>query len=129
MFVYRFPQVLIHNAAATIGPFKLTADGLESQMGTDHVGPFLTKLLTPKLLASATASYTPRVVFVSSGAHSFGPGIAFDAIEHPNPETYSSFGAYFEAKSANILTALELSRRSKGAINAYSLHPGGEPTS
>ncbi|KAJ7912059.1 short-chain dehydrogenase [Mycena leptocephala] len=118
-------HVLIHNAAATIGPFKLTADGLESQMGTDHVGPFLlTKLLTPKLLASATASYTPRVVFVSSGAHSFGPGIAFDTIEHPNPETYSSFGAYFEAKSANILTALELSRRSKGAINAYSLHPG-----
>jgi NAD(P)-dependent dehydrogenase (short-subunit alcohol dehydrogenase family) len=95
-------------------------------MGTDHVGPFLlTKLLTPKLLASATARYTPRVVFVSSVAHAFGPGIAFDAIEHPNPETYSSSGAYFEAKSASILTALELSRRSKGAINAYSLHPGG----
>ncbi|KAJ7183621.1 hypothetical protein C8R46DRAFT_1344389 [Mycena filopes] len=32
--------------------------------------------------------------------------------------------AYFQAKSANILTALELSKRSKGAINAYSLHPG-----
>jgi NAD(P)-dependent dehydrogenase (short-subunit alcohol dehydrogenase family) len=66
------------------------------------------------------------VVFVSSVAHAFGPGIAFDAIEHPNPETYSNSGAYYEAKSANILTALELSRRSKGAINAYSLHPGSE---
>jgi NAD(P)-dependent dehydrogenase (short-subunit alcohol dehydrogenase family) len=101
-------------------------DGLENQMGTDHVGPFLfTKLLAPKLLASTTSSYTPRVVFVASGAHAFGTGVNFDTIEHPIPENYSSAAAYFQAKSANILTAIELSRRSKGAINAYSLHPGG----
>ncbi|KAJ7643080.1 hypothetical protein DFH06DRAFT_1477288 [Mycena polygramma] len=118
-------HVLIHNAAAAMGPFKLSADGLESQFATDHVGPFLlTKLLTPKLLASASASYTPRVIFVSSAAHSFGLGIDFATIEHANPETYTSTGSYFRAKSANILTALELSKRSKGAINAYSLHPG-----
>ncbi|KAJ6465650.1 short-chain dehydrogenase [Mycena vitilis] len=118
-------HVLIHNAAAAIGPFKLSADGLESQFATDHVGPFLfTKLLAPKLLASASASYTPRVVFVASAAHSFGPGIDFDTIEQANPETYNSSGAYFVAKTANILIAIELSKRSKGAINAYSLHPG-----
>ncbi|KAJ7732143.1 short-chain dehydrogenase [Mycena metata] len=118
-------HVLIHNAAATLGPFKLTVDGLESQIATDHVGPFLfTKLLTPKLLASATGSYTPRVVFVASGAHAFGPGVDFTAIEKPNPETYNAAVVYFQAKSANILTAIELSKRSKGAINAYSLHPG-----
>jgi NAD(P)-dependent dehydrogenase (short-subunit alcohol dehydrogenase family) len=120
-------QVLIHNAAASVGPFKLTLDGLESQMGTDHVGPFLfTKLLAPKLLASTSASYTPRVVFVASGGHAYGTGVNFDTIEHPNPENYSSATAYFQAKSANVLTAIELSRRSKGAINAYSLHPGGK---
>ncbi|KAJ6540327.1 hypothetical protein B0H19DRAFT_1175470 [Mycena capillaripes] len=118
-------HVLIHNAAAAIGPFKLTVDGLESQMATDHIGPFLfTKLLAPKISASATAAYTPRVVFVSSGAHASGPGVNFDTIGSPNPEKYNSFSAYFEAKSANILTAIELSKRSKGAINAYSLHPG-----
>ncbi|KAF7360132.1 Short-chain dehydrogenase/reductase family protein [Mycena venus] len=112
-------HVLIHNAAATIGPFKLTTDGLESQIGTDHVGPFLlTKLLASKLLAATTPSYTPRVIFVSSGAHAFGQGVNFDTIGRPNSETYSSAGAYFEAKSANILTAIELSKRSKG------LHPG-----
>jgi hypothetical protein len=45
----------------------------------------------------------------------------------PNPETYNlnSAGPYFEAKSANVLTATELSK-SKGALNAYSLHRGGE---
>ncbi|KAJ7359718.1 hypothetical protein DFH08DRAFT_846810 [Mycena albidolilacea] len=118
-------HVLIHNAAAAIGPFKLTIDGLESQIATDHVGPFLlTKLLAKKLLASATASYTPRVVFVASGAHAFGPGVNFETIEHPNPEKHTPEGAYFEAKSANILTAIELSKRSKGTLNAYSLHPG-----
>ncbi|KAJ7160214.1 hypothetical protein C8R46DRAFT_1107337, partial [Mycena filopes] len=118
-------HVLIHNAAAAIGPFKLTVDGLESQIATDHVGPFLlTKLLKHKLLASATPSYTPRVVFVASGAHAFGPGVDFDALKKPNPATFNVSAAYFHAKSANILTALELSKRSKGAINAYSLHPG-----
>ncbi|KAF7351425.1 Short-chain dehydrogenase/reductase family protein [Mycena sanguinolenta] len=118
-------HVLIHNAAAAIGPFKLTVDGLESQIATDHVGPFLlTKLLAAKLIAARTPSYIPRVVFISSAAHVFGPGVDFDAITHPSSETYTSQIAYFAAKSANILTAIELPKRSKGAINAYSLHPG-----
>ncbi|KAJ7726434.1 hypothetical protein DFH07DRAFT_852760 [Mycena maculata] len=118
-------HVLIHNAAAAIGPYKLTVDNLENQMATDHLGPFLfTKLLAPKLLASATKDYTPRVVFVSSAAHAFGAGVNFDTIALPNPEKYTSTTAYFEAKSANVLTAIELSKRSKGTINAYSLHPG-----
>lgn len=119
--------MLIHNAAAAIGPFKLTVDGLESQFATDHVGPFLfTKLLAPKLLAATTPTYTPRVVFVGSAAHAFGTGVDFSSLENPEPEKYGASLAYFQAKSANILTAIELSKRSKGAINAYSLHPGGE---
>jgi NAD(P)-dependent dehydrogenase (short-subunit alcohol dehydrogenase family) len=119
--------VLIHNAAAAIGPFKLTIDSLESQFGTDHVGPFLlTKLLAPKLIAATTPSYTPRVVFVASAAHAFGTGIDFASLEHQDPTKYNPSLAYFQAKSANILTAIELSKRSKGAINAYSLHPGGK---
>ncbi|KAJ7469393.1 hypothetical protein B0H11DRAFT_1920621 [Mycena galericulata] len=69
-------HVLIHNAAAAIGSFKLTPDGLESQIATDHIGPFrLTKLLTPKLLASTSETYTPRVVFVSSEAHAASSGV------------------------------------------------------
>ncbi|KAJ7640079.1 short-chain dehydrogenase [Mycena polygramma] len=118
-------HVLIYNAAAPIGPFKLTADGLESQFGTDHVGPFLfTKLLAPKLVASGTATITPRVVFVASAAHAFGAGVDWASLEHPDPVKYSAAPAYFSAKSANILTAIELSKRAKGALNAYSLHPG-----
>jgi hypothetical protein len=54
-----------------------------------------------------------------------GTGIDFDALTNPDPEKYDKFNAYTQAKSANVLTAIELSKRSKGRINAYSLHPGG----
>ncbi|KAJ7451243.1 NAD-P-binding protein [Mycena galericulata] len=118
-------HVLIHNAAAIIGPFKLTADNLESQMATDHIGPFLlTALLAPKLLAAGKTDYVPRVVFVASIAHASGNGVDLSTISHPDPEKYTSFDGYFQAKSANVLTARELTKRAKGRINAYSLHPG-----
>lgn len=120
-------HVLINNAAAVIGPFKLTVDGLENQFATNHVGPFLfTSLIAPKILAAKTPSYTPRVVFVSSLVHAFGPGIDFSDIEKPDPTKHQITKAYAQAKTANILTGIELSKRSKGQINAYSLHPGGK---
>ncbi|KAJ7109603.1 NAD-P-binding protein [Mycena crocata] len=104
------------------------SDKLESQMATDHIGPFLfTKLLAPKLLAARamTPNYTPRVVFVSSVGHSWGPGVDFRILAHPEAVGYDGFGTYCQAKSANVLSAIELSKRSNGQINAYSLHPGG----
>ncbi|KAJ6502885.1 hypothetical protein C8R47DRAFT_1251778 [Mycena vitilis] len=100
-------HVLIHNAAAAIAGFKLTVDKLESQAQTDHLGPFLlTKLIAPKILASTTAGFTPRVVV------------------HPDSATYGPHDTYMQIKSCNILFATELSKRSKGRINAYSVHPG-----
>ncbi|KAF7296698.1 Short-chain dehydrogenase/reductase family protein [Mycena chlorophos] len=118
-------HVLIHNAAAAIGPFKLTVDGLENQIATDHVGPFLfTKLLTPKLLASTSSGYVPRVVFVASAVHPYGPGVDLATLKTPDANKYTAPNAYIEAKAANVLTASELARRAKGALHAFSLHPG-----
>ncbi|KAJ7446948.1 hypothetical protein FB451DRAFT_1536641 [Mycena latifolia] len=118
-------HVVIHNAAATVGPFKLTADNLESQVATDHIGPFLlTKLLAAKILGATTVDYTPRVVFVSSVGHSSGTGVNFNTLGRPDPALYEPMEAYYQAKAANVLSARELSRRSNGRINAYSLHPG-----
>ncbi|KAJ7196099.1 hypothetical protein GGX14DRAFT_673866 [Mycena pura] len=91
-------HVLIHNAAAAIGPFKLTVDNLESQIATDHIGPFLfTKLIVRKLLASATPSYTPRVVFVSSAAHGFGTGVDFATLAHVDAASYDTNDRYWQA--------------------------------
>ncbi|KAJ6584465.1 NAD-P-binding protein [Mycena capillaripes] len=118
-------HIIIHNAAAAIGPFKLTVDNLESQVATDHIGPFLlTKLLASKILAARTEHYTPRVVFVSSVGHVHGNGVNFSTLGRPDPEIYHPLDAYSQAKSANVLSAIELSKRSKRQINAYSLHPG-----
>ncbi|KAK6987463.1 short-chain dehydrogenase/reductase family protein [Favolaschia claudopus] len=123
-------HVLIHNAAAAISPFKLTVDNLETQMATAHIGPFLfTKLILPKVLASASPSpspYTPRVVFVSSMAirSGSGSGVNFETIAKPDAATYDAMDAYSQAKCANVMTALELCKRARGRVNAYSLHPG-----
>ncbi|KAK7039952.1 short-chain dehydrogenase/reductase family protein [Favolaschia claudopus] len=120
-------HVLIHNAAAAIGPFNVTVDGFESQIATAHIGPFLfTKLILPKLLAAGapTPTYIPRVVYLSSEAHAFGNGVNLEAIGKPNEETYQSMMAYCEAKSANVLMGVEISRRSGGRVNGYSVHPG-----
>ncbi|KAJ7142318.1 hypothetical protein C8R44DRAFT_865669 [Mycena epipterygia] len=123
-------HVLINNAATSFGPFQLTMDMLENQMATDHIGSFLPmKLLAPRILAAGTASYVPRVVFVSSSGHALGTGVNFDTIAHPDATKYKDTDAYLQAKSANmILTAIEFSKRSKGKINAYCLHPGGIDT-
>ncbi|KAF8194324.1 hypothetical protein K438DRAFT_1968939 [Mycena galopus ATCC 62051] len=119
-------HVLIHNAAADVRQFKLTANKLESQMATNHIGPFLlTKLLVPKILAARTELYTPRVIFVSSVGHSHtARGVNFDTLGTPDPTHYDPIDAYRQSKAANVLTGIELSKRSKGRINAYSLHPG-----
>ncbi|KAJ6584395.1 hypothetical protein B0H19DRAFT_926005, partial [Mycena capillaripes] len=121
-------RVLIHNAAGGIGSLKLTVDNLESQMATNHIGPFLfTKLIAPKILATRTAEYTPRVISVSSGGYAMSNGVNFETFGKPDPESYTIFNGYVETKAANVLMGIELSKRSKGQINAYSLHPGSMP--
>ncbi|KAK7065065.1 short-chain dehydrogenase/reductase family protein [Favolaschia claudopus] len=120
-------HVLVHNAAIAFVDFKLSEDGFELHYATNHIGPFLlTKLLVPKLLASASPDYTPRVVFVSSAAHALpgGHDVGFAALTNPDPTNYSRSGGYRQTKSANVLMGFELSKRSKGKINAFSLHPG-----
>jgi hypothetical protein len=65
-------------------------------------------------------------VFVSSAGHALGTGVNFSTLGRPEkPENYERMEVYHQVKSANVLTAIELSKRSKGRINAYSLHPGG----
>ncbi|KAJ7069300.1 hypothetical protein C8F01DRAFT_1112224 [Mycena amicta] len=123
-------HVLIHNAAETSGVYFVTADDIEGQMAIDHVSPFLlSKLLLPKLLASKSASPTwlPRIVLVSSETQGMGPGIDFSTLRKRaagSAQEKDFFLRYHEAKSANVLTALELAKRGEGKLRAYSLHPG-----
>ncbi len=111
-------DVLINNAGIMAAPFALTADGFESQIGTNHLGHFaLTNLLLPKL--------TDRVVTVSSMAH--WPGrIEFDDLNWKS-RRYSPWLAYSQSKLANLLFTSELQRRldSVGSpLRAVAAHPG-----
>lgn len=60
-------DIVINNAAIMACPFAKTADGLESQFGTNYVGHFLlTNLVMGKVLAAGEGA---RIVNVSSSAH------------------------------------------------------------
>eukprot|EP00927_Polykrikos_kofoidii_P053179 TRINITY_DN4743_c0_g1_i1.p1 TRINITY_DN4743_c0_g1~~TRINITY_DN4743_c0_g1_i1.p1 ORF type:complete len:372 (-),score=45.22 TRINITY_DN4743_c0_g1_i1:324-1439(-) len=123
---------LILNAGIMRPPFHLTADGLESQIGTNHFGHFLlTQLLMPQLEAAAKEKGVATIVSVSSSAHydSYVEGIK-SSIESMNDETtYHKKKAYGQSKLANVLFAQELSERVKAkGILVNSIHPGGVDT-
>jgi NAD(P)-dependent dehydrogenase (short-subunit alcohol dehydrogenase family) len=107
-------------------PEGKTADGFETQFGTNHIGHFyLFQLLKSTLLASSTPSFPSRVVSVSSIGHRTGEIRPHD-YNFTEPNSYSPWVAYGQAKTANIYFANEIERRygSRG-LHATSLHPGG----
>jgi NAD(P)-dependent dehydrogenase (short-subunit alcohol dehydrogenase family) len=111
-------DILINNAGVMAVPYAATADGFESQIGTNHLGHFaLSNLLLPKL--------TDRVVAVSSMAH--WPGsISLDDLNWKK-RRYRPWLAYAQSKLANLLFTSELQRRLDAAgssLRAVAAHPG-----
>lgn len=59
-------EILINNAAIMACPFAKTADGIESQFGTNYIGQFL---LTNLIMEIVIAGQGARIVNVSSSGH------------------------------------------------------------
>ncbi|KAE8132743.1 hypothetical protein BDV38DRAFT_296653 [Aspergillus pseudotamarii] len=115
-------DVLVNNAGIMAPPFSWTQDGVESQFGINHIGHFLfTNLIISKLLAPGKSS---RVVNISSDGHRLGP-IRFDDWNFDDGNTYDSWLAYGQSKTANMLFSISLAQKlgNKGLISV-SLHPG-----
>ncbi|MEQ1787130.1 MAG: oxidoreductase [Acidimicrobiales bacterium] len=115
-------DVLMNNAGIMAVPKGQTADGFESQLGTNHLGHFA---LTARLLPLLLAAPEPRVVTVSSNAHKFGK-MRFDDLFFDD-HRYSRWAAYGQSKLANLLFSGELQRRAveaKTALTAAAAHPG-----
>ncbi|KAG9410105.1 hypothetical protein AC1031_018139 [Aphanomyces cochlioides] len=112
-------HILINNAGIMTPLFELSADGIESQFATNHVGHHaLTVALLPILEESAPS----RVVVVSSEGHKFAPKQNGIDLENLNNEAkYSTWAAYGRSKLGNIFFARELSRqlRERGVTNVY----------
>lgn len=83
-------DVLVNNAGVMAGPYKLTADGIENQFGTNHIGHFLfTNLIMSKLVPLDSREVFPpaRVVNISSDGYRLGwvrfGDWNFDVLEFP----------------------------------------------
>ncbi len=101
-------DLLVNNAGVMSVPTReLTEDGFERQLGTNYLGPFaLTALLLPLLRRSPS----PRITTVSSGAANMGlRRINFDDLQWE--KSYAPWKAYCQSKLADLLMAVELTRR------------------
>jgi NAD(P)-dependent dehydrogenase (short-subunit alcohol dehydrogenase family) len=113
-------DLLINNAGVMAAPRRLTADGFETQFGTNHLGHFA---LTGLLIGHMTGP-DARVVTVSSGAHRMGR-MRFDDLQ--GEQKYGRWSAYGQSKLANLLFAFELDRRLRAAsssVKSVAAHPG-----
>jgi NAD(P)-dependent dehydrogenase (short-subunit alcohol dehydrogenase family) len=113
-------HVLINNAGIMAAPLSRDARGLESQLAVNHVGHFQLFL---RLLPALRRANGARVVALSSRGHVRS---AFD-FEDPGfvNRPYDKMVAYGQAKTANVLFAVEADRRYHGeAIRAFAVHPG-----
>jgi len=112
-------DVLVSNAGAIYTERRLTVDGIEETLATNHLAPFLLVNLVRDRLEAAPAG---RVVVVSSGVHARGT-IDFDDLQ--GERSYGGMRAYSQAKLGNILFTFELARRLAGTrVTANCLHPG-----
>jgi NAD(P)-dependent dehydrogenase (short-subunit alcohol dehydrogenase family) len=112
-------DVVIANAGVMRTPFGHTADGFETQFGTNHLGHFVLVNRIASLMAPGG-----RLVNVSSSGHRYSDV----DLDDPNFERtpYDPTIAYGRSKTANILFAVEFDRRHRvHGVRATALHPGG----
>ena len=113
-------HLLVNNAGVMAAPESRTADGWELQFATNHLGHFA---LTTGLHDALAAAGGARVVSVSSAAHLRSP-VVFDDI-HFRERAYEPWLAYGQSKTANVLFAVEATRRwADDGVFVNALHPG-----
>ena len=115
-------DVVIANAGVMAIPFGHTADGFETQFGTNHLGHFVLVNRIAALIRDGG-----RLINLSSAGHRYSN---ID-LEDPNFEhtPYDPFIAYGRSKTANILFAVEFDKRHRDrGVRAAAVHPGGIQT-
>jgi NAD(P)-dependent dehydrogenase (short-subunit alcohol dehydrogenase family) len=118
----QFLDVVIANAGVMATPFGQTADGFETQFGTNHLGHFvLVNRIAPLIRAGG------RLINLSSAGHRYSNVDLDDPGFERTP--YEPFVAYGRSKTANILFAVEFDKRHRGrGVRAAAVHPGGIQT-
>ena len=114
-------QILINNAGVmALQNLERTPEGWEMQFATNFLGHFA---LTIGLRSALAAASGARIVSVSSSANMMAP-VFFDD-PHFNFIPYNPRLAYAQSKTANVLMAVEATRRwANAGIFANALNPG-----
>jgi NAD(P)-dependent dehydrogenase (short-subunit alcohol dehydrogenase family) len=114
-------HLLINNAGVMAPPeLQLTPEGWELQFATNHLGHFALALGLHDALAAAGDA---RIVSLSSVAHLRSP-VIFDDLNFTS-RPYDPALAYGQSKTANVLFAVEATRRwADDGITANAVHPG-----
>jgi NAD(P)-dependent dehydrogenase (short-subunit alcohol dehydrogenase family) len=118
-------DLLFCNAGVMACPEGLTADGLETQIGTNFFGHFaLTMRLVPALIAAADASPAgARVVCTTSMARVQAKSFDPENIQLRGP--YNPWAAYANSKRAVLEFAIELERRlGERGVHGFGADPG-----
>ena len=111
-------DIIIANAGVMATPFGHTADGFETQFGTNHLGHFVFVNRIAPLLRDGG-----RLVNVSSAGHRFSNVDLDDPGFERTP--YDPYVAYGRSKTANILFAVEFDKRHRArGVRAAAVHPG-----
>ena len=114
-------HLLINNAGVMALPdLQLTSQGWEMQLATNHLGHFALALGLHDALAAAGDA---RIVSLSSRGHLRSP-VIFDDLNFAS-RRYDPWLAYGQSKTANILFAVEATKRwASDGITANAVHPG-----
>ncbi len=115
-------DVIIANAGVMATPFGHTADGFETQFGTNHLGHFVLVNRIASLIRPGG-----RLINLSSSGHRFSNV----DLDDPNfaRTSYEPFIAYGRSKTANILFAVAFDKRHRDrGVRAAAVHPGGIQT-
>jgi NAD(P)-dependent dehydrogenase (short-subunit alcohol dehydrogenase family) len=115
-------DVVIANAGVMATPFGHTADGFETQFGTNQLGHFV---LVDRIAALIRDG--GWLINLSSAGHRY----ANVDLDDPNFERtpYDPMLAYGRSKTANILLAVALDKRHRDSgVRAVAVHPGGIQT-
>jgi NAD(P)-dependent dehydrogenase (short-subunit alcohol dehydrogenase family) len=114
-------DILINNAGVMAVPeLTMSPSGHELQFASNHLGHFA---LTVGLHDALAAADKARIVSVSSAGHQRSP-VVFDDIDYAFRD-YNPFSAYGQSKTANVLFAVDATRRwADDGITSNALMPG-----
>lgn len=114
-------DLVIDNAGIMACPETRVGDGWEAQLATNHLGHFA---LVNRLWPAISAGGGARVISVSSTGH-HRSDIRWDDLMFTHGD-YDKWAAYGQAKTANVLFAVQLDAFGREiGVRAFALHPGG----